>query len=537
MIRLLLRMTAVAALVVAGCARQGRPGGGPVDKTAPRVIDHRPGADATGIALDRPIAIEFSEGMDRGRTEEAVFLAPHTDVDMTWSGPRLGIEARGGLSAGRTYVVTVGTDARDLRGNRLEPSFSFAFATGEHLDAGTLEGRIVDAAHAPAGGAFVWAYDLERFDGRTAVAPPAYVTQSGADGRYRFERLAGGTYRVIAFRDGNRNQRPDGAEPVSLPAADAAVAAEGVVPAGDQFLSVAEAAVQVARASAIDRTHVALVFDRPVEAARLTVEIPDLRVQSLYGAAGDPLRVMAATEVQEPGRSYRPRVYLDGEPLVGPEEPVRGSARADARPPAVAATAPAGAIVSAERLVVAFDECMDTSTAPAATDWDLADSTAPPRGTWHWEDPTHLAYILDEPLAAGECRMAVRLTRVRDAAGLGPEDSVATFTFERLPAADVCAVSGTVRWSREGPVRVVLTAPGGAVVETVADADREFRLEGLAPGRYTLFAYVDRDGDGRPDGGTLDPYAPAEPYALYGEVRLERGQRARADLPAPGSAP
>lgn len=537
MSRTTLATAALSGFLAAGCAKQGSPGGGAIDQAAPRVVGHRPAADTTGVAVDRPIAIDFSEEMDRERTEEAVFLAPHTDVDLVWSGARLRLEPRAGLAAGRTYVVTVGTEARDLRGNRLESSFSFAFATGARLDSGAVEGRIVDADHGPARGAFVWAYDMARFDGRTALSPPAYVTQTGADGRYRLDRLATGTYRVIAFQDGNRDQKPDAAEAVSLPAGDVAVAADRVAPGGDQFLTTGDAEVRVERATAVDRTHIALVLSRPVDAARLSLEFPGLPVRAIYVAADDPRRVFAVTADQEPGRSYRPRVQLDGRTLAGPEEGVRGSARVDTRAPTVTGTEPAGAVVRADHLVIRFGEAMDTAATPTVTDWVESDSPPAAEGSWRWAGPTRLVFTFARPRPAGVQRLAVRLASVHDLSGRVPADSVAVFAFDVLPEADLCEVSGAARWSAERPVRLALTSATGTVAHAEAAEGGGFRMAGLAPGTYALYAFVDRDGDGQLSAGHLDPYAPSEPYALHGEVRLERGQRVVVDLPPTAPTP
>ena len=132
------RPRALAALrrAVAGLG----PSGGEVDRRPPTVVATVPRPDATGVPAGEPIAVEFSEAMDRRRTAEAVYVSPRSEAKLRWRGRRLEIRLAGGLQPRQTYVVTLGSDARDLRGNRLEQSFTFAFATGEELDAGRISG-------------------------------------------------------------------------------------------------------------------------------------------------------------------------------------------------------------------------------------------------------------------------------------------------------------------------------------------------------------------------------------------------------------
>ena len=526
---------ALAAVLAAalGCAKQGRPTGGPVDETAPVVVAHQPASDATGVDRLRAVTIVFSEAMDRKRTEEAVFLAPRSDFDTGWKGRRLRIDVPGGLAEERTYVVTVGTDARDLRGNRLEQSFQLAFATGDRLDAGSLSGRVLTAELDPQRGAFVWAYDMDLFDGRTGVDPPAYVTQSGADGGFRFDRLAGSRYRVIAFLDGNRNQRPDRGEAVGLAHEDIAAAADGEAEAGVLVLSPGELPPRVHRISAVDRRRILLAFEREVDAADLTVEMGPLAVEEIYAHATDPRRIYAVTASQEPGRSYRPTVRLAGLPVELPGEPVRGTDRPDRRRPEVVGRRPQGLTAGADSLVLTFSEPMDTTAVPAMADLAARDSTAsPPGGRWRWSGPLSLAFTPEPPLAPGRHQLEVPLEGLRDRAGNTPQDSTARLGFELLAASDLASVEGRVSWpAGTAPLRVRLEGPDGPAHAAAADSTGAFAFHGIAPGTWRLSAFLDADGDGEHGLGRLDPYTPAEPIALGGELVLGRGQSLRVEVP------
>ena len=531
-------LCAVAVAAALGCAKQGRPTGGPVDETAPVVVAHQPAADATGVDPRRSVTIDFSEAMDRERTGEAVFLAPRVDFRTRWRSRRLEITVPGGLAEERTYVITIGTDARDLRGNRLEQSFQLAFATGGRLDAGSLSGRVLTADLEPRRGAFVWAYDMAHFDGRTGVDPPAYVTQSGTDGGFRFGRLAGSRYRTIAFVDDNRNQRPDRGEALGIAHGDIAAPTDGEADGGVLVLAPRATGNRVQRISAVDRRRILLAFERGVEADSLVVEIETLPVEEIYALPTDSRRIHLLTAEQEPGRSYRARVRLAGRNVEVPGDPVRGTDREDRRPPEVVGSGPRGLAVEADSLVLTFSEAMDPSAVPGGEDWAARDTSPPPPGRWRWSNPLSLVFTPEPPLEPGTHRVEVRLDGLRDRGGNAPQDSMAVFDFELLAASDRATVEGRAAWTAaRGPVQVRLHRPGVQALTAAADTAGLFAFPGVAPGRYRLSAFADRDGDGEHGLGRLDPYTPAEPVALGGEVVLERGQSLRVEVPEEAPSP
>ena len=299
----------------------------------------------------------------------------------------------------------------------------------------------------PRRGAFVWAYDMAHFDGRTGVDPPAYVTQSGTDGGFRFGRLAGSRYRTIAFVDGNRNQRPDRGEPLGLAHGDIAASTDGEADAGVLVLAPREPGNRVQRISAVDRRRILLAFERGVEAADLVVEIETLPVEEIYALPTDSRRIHVVTAEQEPGRSYRASVRLAGRNVEVPGDPVRGTDREDRRPPEVVGSSPRGLAGEADSLVLTFSEAMDPSAVPGGEDWAATDSTSPPpAGRWRWSDPLSLAFAPEPPLEPGSHRLEVRLDGLRDRAGNAPQDSTAVFDFELL------AASGPGDGGREGRV-------------------------------------------------------------------------------------
>jgi beta-lactam-binding protein with PASTA domain len=127
-------------LAFLNCAKEGMPPGGPVDTTPPEVLSVSPKPFSTRVDLNSKIEITLSERMSNKPTEESIFISPFPKkpFDYKWKGKKLILSPPEPLLESKTYVVTIGTGARDLRNNHLSKSYTFAFSTGAGLDSGTI---------------------------------------------------------------------------------------------------------------------------------------------------------------------------------------------------------------------------------------------------------------------------------------------------------------------------------------------------------------------------------------------------------------
>ena len=501
-------LISVLVALLLGCAKVGPPTGGPVDKEPPRILSHYPESDALSVARDTQVEIVFSEPMNRERTEAAIFTSPTGPLQLSWRGPRLRVAMS--LAEERTYVLTVGTGARDLRGNALTKSFTLAFATGSQLDQGLVRGWVYQD-HQPVSGAHVWAYDLETFSGEVGLDEPSYQTQSGADGGYEFARLASGHYRVLAFRDKNRNALPDADEWLALPASSVEVGEEEVQ-AGDLALVRQQMPAPVLkRVQAIHAERLMLLFTEAVDPQDLELEVAGLTVESLYAAPDAEEKIYVETAAQESGRRYSVQLALAGTPVQW-DEPVRGSARSDRKPPSFVALA-RDRLAPRDALDLLFSEAMQ----PVALEgsWTESDSTQALAGDWLWAAPNCARFVPAEPLPPGAYRLAGPAARLVDRAGNGLADSLLALSF--TVGAETAAIRGQVQAGEMGRVRIAAIHEDGRMYAEWAAENGRFALNGLLAGTYSLWAFVDRDGDGAYDSGSLSPFSYSEPYGRYGE--------------------
>ncbi|MBU1706932.1 Ig-like domain-containing protein, partial [bacterium] len=192
--------------LVVSCAKMGQPPGGPEDERGPQVEDVFPMPAATNVSQKIEVRVLFDEEVNRRSVVDAVFLSPDPGerVRFYWRGRLLRIRYLDSLNANRTYVITIGSAARDIRGNPISNPFTLAFSTGDHIDQGRIIGQI--SGEETPQNLNLWAYSLSK-----SAMPnpqediPEYRTQPNASGAFRFTYLKSDTYRVFAVFDAGRD--------------------------------------------------------------------------------------------------------------------------------------------------------------------------------------------------------------------------------------------------------------------------------------------------------------------------------------------
>ena len=523
-------------LLAVACANPMPPPGGPPDVIPPRVVHTMPAADSVGVGTHTRIRIRFSEYMDRRSVTRAIFISPRfsTDPDFRWRGRELEIRPREGLRTDRTYVVSVGAASSDESFNRMEASYSFAFSTGHRLSGGEIRGRVLVRA-GKRGQVYVWAYDLTGVDDPDpAAASPAYVTQPGADGTFRFVRLGAGRYRVFAFRDGDRDQAYNPGEPLAVPSGDIPLrSGESRARLGLLKMAVRDSVPpRFVLARTPDQRRLSLRFDEPVDLPsppRISGADGFLEVEAVYPDAGDSSRVWLVTGPQADGMEYR--VELGGIAdrfgnaiASGEVATVRGDGQPDRRAPDPVRVEPdvgARHISQNAELRIDFSEAMAPGTNPGF--WVISDSTDAPAGRFSWPRANRLAFRPDEVWVAGENYVLKgQASKLADVSG-NPGEGEIVFRFTVASPEDQGAVSGAVV-SSETPIVVqaqTLSGPERTHAVTVAPGDSTYILESLPPGRYRVLAFGDIDGNRTWTPGVARPFAPAEPIsALHDTIEV-----------------
>jgi len=544
---------------VSYCAKEGMPPGGPEDTVPPEVVSVSPQPGSTQVSLSSRIEITFSERMLAEITGESVFISPlpKEPFEFGWRGRKLLLTPREPLLPDRTYVISVGTDAQDLRRNRLDQSYTFAFSTGDKLDYGNISGQVW--AQQKVGldrelGASVWAYVIG--DQRTGIDPekekPDYVTQTDNAGRYALKNLSLGRYRLFAVQDVNRDLLWEWeSEAIGVTTGDVELTEREISSPDVDFIlgTKDKGRPLLVNCQSPSNRRVELEFDQELDprtsllAANyriLSVSAQEtLTILSAFLEGSETRRVSLLTDRMSAGEKYELTVIAVTDPagnLVDTSSNTclfEGSEIPDTTGPALAALSPKDreegvSLGSDVRLV--FDEPPEESTVELA--FSLVDSNqADIQGEGEWPNPTTFVFTPLSPLAEG-MKYSVRLKgeKIRDSFGnVAAVDSSFAATFLTLKQGVLGSVSGEVEAVETAEATMVVLMlwhpeQGEPWYDMVVPQPGPFLFEGVLPGKYFLAGYIDLNGDRRLSPGQPEPFSSSEPFSVHPDTIYVRSR-------------
>ncbi|HYR12376.1 MAG TPA: Ig-like domain-containing protein [Longimicrobium sp.] len=212
---------AAAALAGApGCAHIEAPKGGPVDSIAPVLVSVRPDTNAVLERWIGPVVFEFDEPVSEEGVEDGVTLSPRLGpVAVDKEGREIRVKPRRGWRPGIIYQVEVAGGIKDRFNNRRREPIRLVFSTGPAIPDTRASGTVTERI---TGNYAVQA----RVDATRLSDSLVYSTQADSSGRFTFRQIPEGEYRVLAYRDNNRNRRADPFEPRDSAALTMAVGQE-----------------------------------------------------------------------------------------------------------------------------------------------------------------------------------------------------------------------------------------------------------------------------------------------------------------------
>lgn len=196
-------MASITAIAFS-CATPTTPTGGPPDKQGPKIIRTVPETGTTNFK-GRSIELVFSEFVDRNSLEQAITIEPDLDIDyeLDWGRKSVEIEFEQQLPDLTTLIVSIGSNLRDVRSNKLASPMKIAVSTGPEIDEGKILGHVINAETGKGReNSRVLLY-------RTPVdlsKKANYSAETDTSGTFLFEYLRQGTYKAFWVNDLNRNK-------------------------------------------------------------------------------------------------------------------------------------------------------------------------------------------------------------------------------------------------------------------------------------------------------------------------------------------
>jgi Big-like domain-containing protein len=547
-------VTLCAALMcIVSCAQVGTPSGGLVDKIPPRVVNTVPRDSSVNMSDTRVIHVRFSERINMGTIENALFISPYPDPypELSWSsGDRLlSIEMQNSLDTARTYVITIGTAAKDQHGVSMARAHTFAFATGSELDRCRIRGTIklgLKAGFGPATGLTVGLYPLNGDTVDPATKYAMYETQTGNMGDFAFAYLSPGTYRLVAWQDRTRDFLAGEDERFAVPSRDLSlrIPAHGDTTAQSlppmQVGSVDVSPPDLMGIQAVDREHIQLRFTEAVLVDSLTVSIT--RPESLKAHTIQPPKPIQTVTIRTGQQNSRTNYSVDVHAMDASGNKAQwaadttsflSSTRTDSSGPKITSVVvpdPAHPRMKHE-IEMWFDDILAETNLDSLVVWQ---DSLRVEGTWVRLAPNALTFRPISDLTVGKRNWHIPLTSLRDIAGNPATDTVRV-VVERLSADELGTLTGTIRDQdtvATGKIIAKLISLGTNHTYkdrlSIVDSTGACVFASVPATKCIVFAWRDTDRDEQWSPGRISPFKPSERWVISDTMQI----RARWTLPA-----
>ncbi len=555
-----------------GCANKQPPPGGPRDEQPPIILGTFPEQNALNVAPDQSVVIQFNESIRRESVSQAFSLSPPPtgNVRARWKGRQLTLVFEEPLLDDRTYVLTLGTQLSDNRGNKLENSYHLSFSTGDQLDQGQIRGILVKRGDGSVQGWNVVGYLIEDgqagtpggSDGMHEPDPstdlPDAATQAGANGTWELRNLKSGTWRIFAFndRDGDRLWSP-GLDAVGVPPYDVVVTQDS---SNIQTITLVGAARPTlpmpVRFTARTRELFLLRFDRPVPALECdlsiftfdandtgessdTVQQEDLRtgrhaVRDIYYDPADSSLLRLHLAYPADGDSARIRIAGSFGVADTMDTTITASMERtsdiDTLRPGVVRIDPVEMMrihPNSGDFYLTFNEEMDESMQGAFYYLNGQDTLL---SDYEQMSPFTVRLPLDSEYVNGSFTVRIFGDSLRDIAGNTLQDSLINYRYFYLSPDSSGSLSGEIQYSQDLPVHLTLSSLSerDGDLQQMRTGGGPFEFLQVPAGHWRMFAWVDRNRDNEFSPGEPYPFFPAElfkvqPDTIFVRARWESG--------------
>jgi len=511
------------------------PGGGPIDKIPPRVVQTDPQPDSLRIPKDlQRIRIYFSERMNQASLSKNLFVSPPLQYTIEWPDwNEAELLLNDSLLANRTYVISVASGVEDLHRNKMAESYQFAFSTGNDMDRHMISGRVYsDKTGYPYS---VFAYVLPDSTVFNPFADePDYITMSGGDGRYKLNYLKGGKFRILAVDDMNANFLLDGSmESFGISFRDARLDSEITAVAGIDF-----------RISRLDTTPPEVQNVRPQNSTTVQLRFSETVIPTIFSGisgkdslSGDSLKLLRIaynkefksvldifTVPQDSGHTYALHIPAladsNGNRFDSTETLYfHALGKIDTTRFQLDAFVPKDSAIQQlpdTKICFRFSKAVDPQALENSFSLFTNSAVSIP-GRWSFPSAYAACFIPLQTLKPDSSYRAVlQLSEVRSVWGKVLADSVASHYFTLISSRELGAISGRVAKmdSLNAPVylQCVPLRKGVAGTTVRVRGDGRFIVPNLAEGKYTLQGFRDTDRNGRYSFGSLRPFRFAEPF-------------------------
>ncbi|MEL7002228.1 MAG: Ig-like domain-containing domain [Bacteroidota bacterium] len=191
------------------CANQTAPQGGPKDEDAPELERSTPEQKEINFK-EQKIELYFNEYVNTNQPKQEIIITPtiEQEYEIKYRKNVITLTFEEPLEDSTTYTINFREAIQDITEKNSPSDLKLAFSTGPYLDSMVISGTVKDLlTSAPQQDVTVGLYTLTDTL-NLLVQSPTYFTKTDEEGQYKIENIKIGTYRMLAFKDANKNLTP-----------------------------------------------------------------------------------------------------------------------------------------------------------------------------------------------------------------------------------------------------------------------------------------------------------------------------------------
>jgi hypothetical protein len=518
------------------------PGGGPIDRTPPEILQTDPHPDSTGITNLSEIILLFSERMDESTTVNAVFISPPLKYIPDWSGgDELTLTLQDTLKDDVTYVVTIGSGASDARKNRMADSYQFAFSTGATIQRGRISGKVYGISEKDPFYVYAYYQPDSVFNNVDPASQPAdFMSQPGANGAFTLNYLKSGLYRVFIVEDQNHNFLLDADyERVGIPTRDIWIDSVNNI-FNDLYFRVSRIDTippVLTGARAMDAGKVLLRISEPVKRPEISqITIKDtlsnkpLNIRYVIPNKEEKNQYFIFTDNQNPGSGYLLMIGQLCDTSGNCQDSAQyavfaGAAEHDTTRFRILKLTPRDSSVNVpldRPAAIQISKAVDSLSFASAFNIRTADDKKVV-AEWRWDNLENGYLFAPGGFQPGVTyRFLIRCGEVVSVWGDSLPDSTVARTFTTRSQDDFGSFSGFTDLPDDLPAitYMFIKAVAGRMtaINFRPDPDGLFRIPWLPEGKYIIGGFIDLDRNLKYSPGSINPFRYAEPFYIKSDT-------------------
>lgn len=537
-----LLFTAVFALtsLVFSCATPTQPTGGPQDQSPPRIIETEP-KNGTVNFDGNEVRFYFDKYVNRESFATAFRISPLVGIryDLSWRGRSVRVQFDEPLPDTTTVIFTIGTEFSDTNRNRITQPFVLALSTGDTIDEGEIQGKVLDARTGKGKqDAFVFLY-REPFN---LESQADYVAETDTSGAVNFTYLRTGRYKALWVDDRNRNNRWNQSN-------------EAARPFYEEFIDVTQsgtADLGVMYINEPDTTRPQLQGTGMFSSQRLRLRYSrDMTIQpgasisitdSLGNTVSDAIPLYVDKEqnnvifahsrspLSDEGMRYR--TSTNGITDIHGNEPgssspsFSGSTQRDTTQVRLIRHLTENGVLQDEPFVFEFSTLIEGTSAVDSLEV-IRDETIFER----WEPievADNLLYIFPADIWEESSDYTIRIFNELS----GSYSNISTTVFPRSRMGSLRIIIDEQQRVTDIAHFITIKDRNGIIVFE-GETEDELLVENLVPGHHTIIAFRDDDGDRNWFRGSAEPFRAAEPYVVNRGIEIHSRMEGELQLRYP----